>query len=375
MSAPALPLGLPRGLVESMNRGGAGLSVLVLRLSAMGDIVRTLPAVRILRARLPQARIHWILEQSWSVVLEGHPDLDGLLPVPRKQWEAQLRNPLQWGSLGRGLREFRSTAAELAPDLLLEFHGNLRSGLLARMTNAPVRLGYAGHQQKEGNHRFTTHHAASGDRRAPRMERNLDLVRALGLSVPESLPACDLPAAEAGQAAADEALAAVGIGDRPFAVISPGASRSQAYKKPPPNLLAAVCGRLADRGVISLVVWGPGEEDDASAVAALDGRAVLAPATRIPALLALLTRARLFVGGDSGPLHLACACGCPVLGLYGPTDPQVNRPWGVPHRVVHPPGRCYTGIKRLDREAGSFEGLRAEDVVRSVDPLLATRAF
>jgi ADP-heptose:LPS heptosyltransferase len=119
------------------------------------------------------------------------------------------------------------------------------------------------------------------------------------------------------------------------------------------------------------VVYGPGEEPDARRLAETAGdSARLSPPTTLPTLAALLAGARMFVGGDSGPLHLACAVGCPVLGIYGPTDPQVNRPWGVPHEVVAPAGRDYTGIKRVDRESGGFEGLDPARVEEAAERLL-----
>jgi heptosyltransferase-1 len=156
-----------------------------------------------------------------------------------------------------------------------------------------------------------------------------------------------------------------------YAVLSPGASISQAYKKPPVDLMAAACTRLARLDVTPLVVWGPGEETDArSVVDRAPDAAVYAPPTTLGALAALLERSRLFVGGDTGPLHMACAVGCPVVGIYGPTDPLVNQPWGVRYRVVAPPDRRYTGIKRIDREAGGFDGITADQLTDSIDQIL-----
>ncbi len=104
------------------------------------------------------------------------------------------------------------------------------------------------------------------------------------------------------------------------------------------------------------------------------GESILAPPTDLRTLAALLARARLFVGGDSGPLHLACSLGCPVIGLYGSTDPLVNGPWGVPSRAVSPPSRVYTGIKRYDRKAGGFAGFDPRQVESAVDQLLGETA-
>ena len=124
-----------------------------------------------------------------------------------------------------------------------------------------------------------------------------------------------------------------------------------------------------------MFVWGPGEESDARRVVELArNESTLAPPTDLRALAALLAKARLFVGGDSGPLHLACAVGCPVIGLYGSTDPVVNGPWGVPSRSLSPPSRLYTGIKRHDRRAGGFAGLDPGQVEFAVDELLGETA-
>lgn len=363
-------IALPDQLVQSLGNQGRNLTVLVIRLGAMGDILRTLPPVRLLRSALPLARLFWITDQQWGVLLDGHPDLDGVVAVPRKNWDELSRTPADWGRLVGSVREFKQELRDKKAGLAIDFHGKLRSGLMAWWSGADVRLGYSGHQQAEGNRLFTTHHVPSGDRRTPRMDRNLSLIRALG--IPDSpLPGGDLPLVEAGRQAAAEAVSTLGDSRAGLAVLSPGASEAQAYKRPPAPLLAAACRELDRRGVTPFVVWGPGEEEDARAVVGLAPEAaVLAPPTRLAALAALLARARVFVGGDTGPLHMACAVGCPVIGIYGPTDPRVNQPWGVRFRTVFPPGRSYTGIKRIDKEAGGFKGIEVAQVDLAVAEIL-----
>jgi len=361
---------LPPVVARAFESRGNDLTVVVVRLGAMGDILRTVPPMRLLRRSLPLARIHWVLDERWRVLLEGHPDLNGLLTLPRKAWDAMARKPFQWGRLAGSLLDTRRRLRGLGARLALDFHGNLRSGIVCLLSGAPVRVGYEGHQQREGNRWFSTHRAPSAARRTPRVERNLDLIRFLGL--PDTpLPRSELPLVARGAPQARGTLAAVGAAGSPYSIVSPGASAAQAYKKPPPELLAAACRELAGAGLVNLVVHGPGEEEDARrTVAASGGVARLAPPTDLPTLAALLDGATMFVGGDSGPLHLACAVGAPVLGIYGPTDPEVNRPWGVPFRVVHPPGRTYTGIKRIDRKAGGFAGLTPAQVAAAAAELL-----
>lgn len=365
---------LPHSLIEALAAGGEGMTLLVVRLGALGDVVRTLPAVRLVRRGLPGARLVWVVEERSSPAIDGHRDLDGVVVVPRREWERLGRSPAGWPGLGRSLVRLGRALRRLEADLVLDFHGNLRSGLVGRMTGAPVRIGYAGRQQREGNRLLTTHRVDGGPPRTPRTERNLGLVRALGL--PDApLPAADTPLVARGRAEAARVLAGTGLAERAWAILSPGASARQAYKRPPPALLAAAAAELACAGVASLVVWGPGEREDARRVVeASEGVALEAPPTSLAELAGLAERARLFVGGDSGPLHLACAAGCPVVGLYGPTDPEVNRPWGVPCRALAPAGRVYTGIKRVDRASGGFEGLEAVEVARATRELLSETA-
>lgn len=352
-------------LRQAFKCGGAGMKVLVVRLGAMGDILRTVPPVRLLRRRLPEATIGWVLDAGWEILLRDHPDIDITIPLPRKEWDA-LTSPLGWPGLFGHVLRFRKRVADFDADLALDFHGNLRSGWIGRWSGAQVRLGYSGHQQKEGNHWFTTHRVPSGDRRTPRIERNLDLVEALGIAR-EPLPDAGLALPVAGR---EEAAGIVRDLPRRFALLSSSVSAKQAAKKPPADLLAAAVDRLGQRGLTTLVVWGPGEEEDArEALAAAASAAILAPPTSLPVLAALIERAAIFLSGDTGPMHLACALNCPVLAFFGPTDPLVNRPWGAPFRTVYPPERLYTGIKKLDRERG-FDGLTADVVQRAVDELL-----
>jgi len=358
---------LPQALVQALEAGGEGIAVLAIRLGAMGDVLRTVPAVRLMRRAWPRARIDWIVDGAWRVLLDPHPDLDHVLALPRGEWDAARGAPADWPALGVSMLRFARGLRRSGYDLAVDFHGNLRSGLVAYASGAPVRIGYSGHQQKEGNRLWTTHRVPAGPRRTSRVDRNLALARAVG-AAGDPLPSCGLTLPDRGEAELSRVASGV---ERPFALIAAGVSARQAYKKPPPELLAGAARALAARGATAWVVWGPGERPDAEAVvAASAGAARLAPKTTLPALAALLRRSRLLVGGDTGPLHLACAVGCPVVAIYGPTDPEVNRPWGVPCRAVHPPDRRYTGIKRHDRGSGGFDGLTGEAVARAVEELL-----
>ncbi|MDH3626216.1 MAG: glycosyltransferase family 9 protein [Acidobacteriota bacterium] len=354
-------------LGAALRNGGKDLRILLIRLGAMGDILRAVPSLQALRRGLPDARLIWVLDEHWRLLLEGHPSVDEVIGVPRKEMDRLRRSPSRWLELWRLTRRLRTETRSVDADLAIDFHGNLRSGLVSFGSHATHRLGYDGHQQKESNRWFMNLHLPSGTRRTSRIDRNLALVASLGIPT-SPFPSCDLPLPDRGRDAADAIRGELGGGR--YAIISPGASPSQAYKRPPAEILIESCHQLHARGVSPWVQFGPGEEEDARVVVEGAGQhARLCPPTKIPVLADLIRGATMFVGGDSGPLHLACAVGCPVVGLYGPTDPVVNAPWGSAHRVVFPADREYTGIKRQDRVAG-FEGLSVASVVAAIESLL-----
>ena len=300
--------------------------ILVIRLGALGDVVRTRFAFAGLRALYPRARIDWLIEDRALAGLEAIAGLDGVVEVSRR--ELRLARP--WAGLGRLadlVRELRARRYDLAVD----FHCILKSALLARAARIPMRVGYAAPHAREGSAWLLTHAVRLEPDHVSRFERNAALVRFLGGEVPAEPPALELPAEPAPELAALPAE---------LIVVHPGTSPTTLYKRWEPARYAEVARALyAQRGIASLVTWGPvaGEREAAEAVVAGAGDAAhLAPPTKsIAHLLALLRGARLFVGSDSGPMHMASLAGLPVVGVFGPTDPIENAPFpGLPHRLV-----------------------------------------
>src|SRR5262245_112072 len=245
--------------------------VLVIRLGALGDVVRTRYAFAGVRALYPDAHIEWLVEDRAAAGLVGLPGLDGRVEVPRRKLRA--RHPRT------ALRTMRKFAAELRArryDLSIDFHSVFRSGFLAWAAQIPVRVGYGPPLAKEGSHWFQTLRAPVRAAHVSRFERNAALVRFLGGEVPAHPPVLELDRA----AAAAPALSA--LPDR-FALIHPGTSPKTTYKRWEGSHFAAVARELHARtGVPSLVAFGPvaGEQEAARAVVdAAGGAAALAPAT------------------------------------------------------------------------------------------------
>jgi ADP-heptose:LPS heptosyltransferase len=320
-------------------RPPAASRILIVRLGAVGDVVRTLPAASALRRAWPEAHLAWLVEPPSASVVRAQPWLDEVIVFPRPRLRDALRRA-HLRALARELSSLRAVLRARRFDLVLDFHSIAKSGLLACATGSRLRVGYAPPYGREGAWLFATHRARLAPRRASRFERNLALVRCLGL---EPLP---LPRPLALDPAAVRRIAdALGGGPAPV-VLHPGTSDATAHKRYPADRFAAVARALAeDPGVPSLVTAGPARDDRAAAeavVAASGGVARPAPATAdLGELAALLSLARLYVGGDTGPLHVASLVGTPVVQILGPTDPLENAPWeGTPSRTVRVPVAC-----------------------------------
>jgi 3-deoxy-D-manno-octulosonic-acid transferase/heptosyltransferase-1 len=349
--------------------------ILVIRLGALGDVVRTLPALDLLRRHYPNAHIAWLVERKAEGALRGNPKLDEVLVFPREELSHQLRDL-------RGLafvKQVRSLVAELRKarfDLVMDFHSILKSGVLARLTGASMRVSYARPHARERSELFATHRASLAPGRVSRFERNAALVDYLGVGITsprvESSSPIRLgrflqgPAKEADLAPLRGALAGL---DAP-AILHPGTSSSAPYKRYTVPGYAAVARQLeAQLGLRSLVTSGPvrGELEFAQAVVdASGGAAMLAPDTpTLDALAWLFAQARVFIGSDSGPLHIASLVGTPVIQLLGPTDAVENAPYpGTPSRTVREPMPC----------SPCRRGCAAAICMRSIEPAAVVSA-
>lgn len=295
------------------------MRILIVRTSALGDVVHALPVLTALRRQLPQARIGWVVEEAMAPVLSGHPDLDELITVRLRHWG---KAPFSRRTL-RELRAFFAALDRFSPEVTLDLMGNHKAGVISALTLCDRRIGAARRSRREPSSA-----AWISEPVVPRgghsVDRMLSLLDGLGLPAepadfgPDKIFREEIPETP----------------EAPFVLIHPGAG--WANKVYPPERWGEVARQLRETtGLSTLVAMARGEERLAQGVEAASGgaaRAVAAP--DLPALAALLRRARLVLGGDSGPTHLAHALGTPVLMVLGPTDPEVNGPYGAPERAV-----------------------------------------
>lgn len=329
--------------------------VLLIRLGAVGDVLRTLPALHLLRTTWPDLHIAWIVEELSLDLLEGHPEIDEVVIFPRGEVRADRPGAL----VGR-LVELRRALRGRHFSVTLDFQGSLKSGLLALLTGAPRRVGFGPGSSREGSFLFANQWVRPSSGTLNRVERNLTLASAVGARGDDVAMILTERPREASEA--EELLRRLAPDGGPVVVISPGTSSRQDYKRWPAPHYARLARLLREaHRATPLVVWGPGEETLAGEIVrGSGGMASLAPPIGLRALAAILRRADLFIGADTGPMHLAWGVGCPVVALFGPTDPRLNAPLGPAHVVLRDPSR--------------MDGITPEAVVAATRGLLARRA-
>jgi heptosyltransferase-1 len=276
-------------------------SLLVIRLSAFGDVIHTIPAVVALRDALPGTEIAWAVEPAYAELVEIVARVTPIR-VALKQWSVSRIRAAR-----RDVRGF---------DTAIDFQGLIKSALIARASGARNRYGFARDVIREKPAAWFVNRPVTIDPRCHVIEWNADLARAVAPSI------AIVSEVDFAPFAADPTGKLAGFGDR--IILLPGAGKPA--KQWPVDRFAELARRI---GSDALVAWGPGEESLARAIGA-----EVAPATNFRELAYLLGRARLVIGADTGPLHLAAALGTPVVGLYGPTNPARNGPYGQLNRVV-----------------------------------------
>ena len=349
--------------------------ILIVRLSAMGDVVHVLPMLAALRAALPDAQIGWLVEERAASLLDGHPQLDRVWVWPRRRLTELLRRGRALAAL-RVVRDFVRELRAAGYEVTIDAQGNARSASLAWLSGAPRRIGLAHGYAREGAGFLYTDRVAPTRARQLKVVRALELLRPLGIETRGARALLGISERTREWARAQiEAL-----GGRPAVAIHPGVSDFGAIKQWDPVRFGGTADRRArDHGARCIVTWGPGERELAErVVSASDGAARLAPQTAsILELAALYEACDLVIGADTGPIHLAAAIGVPVVGLYGPKDPEMYAPWdartGAASSVVRRQVHCSPCLRRTCPNVICMPAIQIGDVVAAARDSLTAR--
>jgi len=347
--------------------------ILVVRLSAMGDVIHTLPAVHFLREHFPETHIGWLVEERWAELLCApgaarrgprsslRPLVDEVHSVSLKAWGKSLFSLSTLQRIATLTNDVRAAGYDAAIDL----QGAMRSAVVARWSGARVVYGAAEPRETPASLWYTRRAVASGRHV---VEQNLSVARALtGRS--RERPATDVTFELPRDPLAEERIAQrlVDSGIKNFAILNPGAGWGA--KRWPVERYGEVARRLADLGLRSILNFGPGEEDLVRAAEEVSQGTACAMRCSITELIALTRRARLFIGGDTGPMHMAAALRVPVVAIFGPTDPARNGPYGTRSIVLRSAESVTSHARRSAPEDGLLS-IGSQAVVGAAEKLL-----
>lgn len=348
--------------------------ILIVRLGAIGDVIRTLPALRALRANLPEAYIAWVVEDRAAPILKDHPDLNKVFVVPRKEWG---KNPLSF----KTLREIGGVIQNLRRetfDLVLDFHGLFKSGLITFLSGVKERVGFSRKFSKEGNFLFTNRHVSLPERKINRVERNLSLIKYLGLEIKENLPIIPISDQDR-EFVANTIFPESTSFNRPWIIIHPGSSPSTPYKRWGYRRFAQLADNLIQKfGGKILFTAGKDERELVKSIIAemTEFQYILCQTKTLTQLAETIRRCDLYIGNDTAPMHLAAFVGTPVIALFGPTDPIENAPYVKGESIViRKDVFCNPCRNRECQNLLCMDAINVEDVLGAVDQILLNKGF
>ena len=343
---------------------------LILRLSAVGDVIRTLPAVKTLKEYFPSSTITWIVEEPSRAFVESQHEIDEVILFPRKRWTQGMKSLTEiWGTVGE-MWKFIKDLRKRKFDAVFDFHGILKSGVLSFLSGSPRRIGYDRRSTKEWNFLFSNVKVELPEERISRFERNLALLKGMALEAKELKCGLHIPPDDRDYVASFFKASST-ILRRPLIAIHPGTSAKALFKRWMPDQYAQLADQLVEElNATVLFTWGDGELGWVEGIRkGMKKPSLLAPQTKSLTQLGEVYRhCDLYIGGDTGPMHVASLMGIPVVVIYGPTDPTENEPIGN-HVKVRKEVGCNPCHEYSCKKLSCVKAISADEVFR------ATREF
>jgi lipopolysaccharide heptosyltransferase I len=345
--------------------------ILVLRLSAVGDVIRTLPAVKALKESSPSSSITWIVEEPSRAFLESQPEVDEVILFPRKRWTRGIKSLTGiWGAIGE-IRGFVKDLRRRKFDVVLDFHGILKSGVLSFLSGSSQRIGYDRRSTREGNFLFSNVKVKLPKVRIGRFERNLALLKGMGLELKELKYSLHIPSEDREYVESFFKASSVSL-RRPLIAIHPGTSRKAFFKRWMPDQYARLSDQLIEElNATVLFTWGNEELEWVEGIRKeMKEPSLLAPKTESLTQLGEVYRnCDLYIGGDTGPMHIASLMGIPAVVIYGPTDPVENEPFGS-HIKVRKEVGCNPCHEYSCKKLVCIKAISADEVFNATKEML-----
>jgi heptosyltransferase I len=343
-------------------------NILIIRLSSLGDVLMTIPAVRGIRDRFPDAHISWLVEGPVSEFLACQDFIDEVIVFPRSDTMKGLKK----GNIShaqKAMGPFLRNIRKRKYDLIVDFHGIAKSALFSMIARGTRKIGFGDMFAKEKSHLFYHNRINGANKRMHKVDRNMLLANYLGYT--NSVPKVTLNTPDNATAYIDNFFRETGNATPLFAV-NPFSSKGTDFKRWPmeryAELIARMHHELRERTVI---IWGPGEEEEARRLKEMSGEgAYLACPTNIPQLFALLGKVCIYIGGDTGVMHLATAAGPQVIAIFGPTDFKINGPYGKEHTILREDMPCSPCKNRDCSDRQCLAPITVDKVFKTVNAVL-----
>ena len=328
-------------------------SILILKLGSLGDVVHTIPLLNILRREIPDARIDWAIEKRNSSLVENHPSVDKIIVFER---ESALGAVVSFIKLVKTIRSNKY-------DMIMDLQGNLKGGIVTLLSGCQKRMGFArGSSRVETISTFFTNCKVI-EEDSHIIERNIGFAKGIGIDAAGI--SFDIPVDESAKTYIDEFLKSKNVSNRRIVIIHPGVTW-KTKKWPAENYLRlseTIIKTIPDTVII--VTAGPGEKKLVEKFHNTD--IIVADNMTLHQLIAMLDRCVLFISSDTGPLHIASALGKNVIGLYGPTDPARNGPYGENNFVLC---RCSPCWQKKCRDIRCMKNIRVSEVIEKAKEFL-----
>lgn len=339
-------------------------NILVIRLSSLGDVLMSVPAVRALRQHFPEAHISWLVEGSVAGILAQQDFIDDIIYFPRGALSRHLKTG-HFSTTAYILKDFLKNLRLREYDLIIDLHGIAKSAAMMMLARGRRTVGFGSMFSKDMTHFFYRERVNGIQKRIHKVDRNMLMASFMG---------CREPAADLPLRAHDEVRRYIrdffqshNIHPPVFAV-NPFASKDSAFKRWPLERYADLIRRtIQDKMGPVVIIWGPGEREEAHRLAAMAGEgAHLACQTDIAQLYALLAECSVYIGGDTGTTHLASAAQIPVVSLFGPTDFIVNRPYSRKSVIIRKDVPCSPCKNKTCRTRECLMNISVDEVFEAV---------
>ena len=344
------------------NEGSKTVNILIVKLSAIGDVVHTLPSLSALRNHYPDAHISWVVEESAADIIKNHPHLDRVIISYRKRWIQSLKDLRSLEKTMREIRSFIKTVKDRRYDVAIDFHGLFKSAVIVHLSRARRKLGYDSMQELSG---IFYNEKIYENMEAHAVDRYLDFIRHLGGETGN--PEFIIPIEEENKKRVERLFDANHIDiNEPFVAINPVAFWET--KLWPDEKFARLADRIVDELEIKVVFTGGNGRKKIERIQSfmkqtainLEGR------TSLKDLAYLYGLSTLLVTTDSGPMHIAAAVGTPAVALFGPTDPSLTGPYGKGHTVIRRDVECSPCFRKKCKTLECMREIAVEEVFEVV---------